>query len=132
MRILLTAVLAAAIATPALAQPNKPPPAPAPDTAKPPPDTSPAVTTAAEAGEGSDVDALRQEYLKLRDELFASRARAAAVASAMYSTKITLKLTYTTGRFYNVRRATVRLDGANVYDDSDGKISGEDAVRFQG
>src|SRR2546425_435577 len=75
MRILLTAVLAAAIATPALAQPNKPPPAPAPDTAKPPPDTSPAVTTAAEAGEGSDVDALRQEYLKLRDELFAAGAK---------------------------------------------------------
>ncbi len=95
-------------------------------------DTSAAVTAAAESGEGADVDALRQEYLKLRDELFASRARAAAVASAMYSTKLSIKLTYTTGRFYNVRRATVRLDGANVYDDTDGKISGDDAVRFEG
>jgi hypothetical protein len=134
--------LAIAFAATAAAQPNK---TPAPGagsgsaagsgaasgsgSAKPADD---AVTAAAESGEGADVDALRQEYLKLRDELFASRARAATVASAMYSTKITLKLTYTSGRFYNVRRATVRLDGANVYDDTDGKIAGDDAVRFEG
>jgi hypothetical protein len=103
-----------------------PPPAPAPA------DNSAAVTAAAQSGEGADVDALRQEYLKLRDELFASRARAAAVASALYSTKITLKLAYTTGRFYNIRRATVRLDGANVFDDTEGKIAADDAVRFEG
>jgi hypothetical protein len=137
--VVLVLVVAPAIA---LAQPNKTP-APAPaagsgsgsasgSAAPKSSDTSAAVTAAAESGEGADVDALRQEYLKLRDELFASRARAAAVASAMYSTKITLKLTYTTGRFYNIRRATVRLDGANVYDDTDGKIAGDDAVRFEG
>jgi hypothetical protein len=137
--------LGLALATQAIAQPNSKTPAPAPAApapgggaasgdaaAKKPDDTSAAVTAAAESGEGADVDALRQEYLKLRDELFASRARAAAVASALYSTKITIKLTYTTGRFYNVRRATVRLDGANVYDDTDGKIAGDDAVRFEG
>ena len=131
---------AIAIAATAAAQPNKPatPPAgaagsgAASGTAAGSGSASDAVTAAAESGEGADVDALRQEYLKLRDELFASRARAAAVASAMYSTKITLKLTYTTGRFYNIRRATVRLDGANVYDDTDGKIAGDDAVRFEG
>jgi hypothetical protein len=136
---------AIAFAATAVAQPNKPPATPpgaagsgsasgtaagsgSGSAAKP----DDAVTAAAESGEGADVDALRQEYLKLRDELFASRARAAAVASAMYSTKMTLKLTYTTGRFYNIRRATVRLDGANVYDDTDGKIAGDDAVRFEG
>jgi hypothetical protein len=135
---LIVPAFALALVAPAAAQPNKTPtpaPTPAPDATKPPPSTdtgTPAVTAAAESGEGADVDALRQEYLKLRDELFASRARAAAVASAMYSTKITLKLTYTTGRFYNVRRATMRLDGANVYDDTEGAIAGDDAVRFEG
>src|SRR5262245_24387348 len=114
-----TATPAAAPATPAPAAPSTPAPAPAAGgdpNAPPTSDTSAAVTAAAQSGEGADVDALRQEYLKLRDELFASRARAAAVASALYSTKITIKLAYTTGRFYNIRRATVRLDGANVFD----------------
>jgi hypothetical protein len=116
----------------AAATPSTPTPAPAPAPEKATPDTSAAVTAAAESGEGADVDSLRQEYLKLRDELFASRARVAAVASAIYTTKITVKLAYTTGRFYNVRRATVRLDGANVFDDTNGAIAADDAVRFEG
>jgi hypothetical protein len=78
------------------------------------------------------VDSLRQEYLKLRDELFQSRARAATVASALYSTQISIKLSYGSGRFYNVTRASVRLDGASVYDDTEGAIAGDDAVRFEG
>ena len=57
------------------------------------------------AAEEYDVDALRQQYLKLRDQLFRSRARAAAVASALYSTKLSVNLNYTTGRFYSVTRA---------------------------
>src|SRR5262249_45006394 len=54
---------------------------------------------------GDDIDALRAEYLKLRDELYKSRARAAAVASALYSSKITIKLGYDTARYYSVDRA---------------------------
>ncbi|MBP6628017.1 MAG: hypothetical protein KA297_01225 [Kofleriaceae bacterium] len=83
----------------------------------------------ADAGE---IDTLRQEYLKLRDELFASRARAATVAGQLYSSKLSIRLTYTTGRYYGVSRASVRLDGASVYDNSEGAISGDDAVRFEG
>jgi hypothetical protein len=80
----------------------------------------------------AEVDTLRQEYLKLRDELFESRARAATVASQLYSTKITLKLTYTTGRMYGVSRASIRLDGASVYDNTDGSIASDDGIRFEG
>jgi hypothetical protein len=108
-------------ATTAPAQPAPPQP--------PPPPTS-AVPEAPSAD--VDVDALRQEYLKLRDELFESRARAATVASAVYSTRIQVKLAFTTGRFYGVTRAVVRLDGANVFDDTGGKIAADDAVRFDG
>jgi len=82
--------------------------------------------------DGPDVDSLRQEYLSLRDELFKSRARANAVASQLYSTRIQVKLTYTTARYYNPAKASIRLDGASVYDDASGAIAGDDGVRFDG
>ena len=79
-----------------------------------------------------DVDSLRQEYLSLRDELFKSRARANAVASQLYSTRITIKFTWTSGRYYGVSKASVRLDGATVYEDAGGAIANDDGVRFDG
>lgn len=79
-----------------------------------------------------DVDTLRQEYLSLRDELFKSRARANTVASQLYSTRVQIKLTYTTARFYNPAKSSIRLDGANVYEDTGGAIGGDDGVRFDG
>jgi outer membrane biosynthesis protein TonB len=103
--------------------PDEPEPAPEPVRVEPTataPGSGPAPTPAPAPAEPEatsdavDVDSLRQEYLKLRDELFESRARAATVASALYSTRIQVKLAFTTGRFYGVSRATVRLDGASV------------------
>ncbi|HET9991949.1 MAG TPA: hypothetical protein VFQ65_25645 [Kofleriaceae bacterium] len=79
-----------------------------------------------------DVDSLRQEYLSLRDELFKSRARANAVASQLYSTRITIKFTWGSGRYYGVSKASVRLDGATVYEDAGGGIAADDGVRFDG
>ena len=79
-----------------------------------------------------DVDSLRQEYLSLRDELFKSRARANAVASQLYSTRITIKFTWASARYYGVSKASVRLDGATVYEDAGGAIAGDDGVRFDG
>lgn len=98
------------------------------------PDASakPADSDAGKPGEGPDVDSLRQEYLSLRDELFKSRARANAVASQLYSTRIQVKLTYTTGRYYNPAKSSIRLDGANVYEDATGAIAGDDGIRFDG
>jgi hypothetical protein len=79
-----------------------------------------------------DVDTLRQEYLSLRDELFKSRARASTVASQLYSTRIQIKLTYTTARFYNPAKASIRLDGASVYENTSGAIGTDDGLRFDG
>jgi hypothetical protein len=84
------------------------------------------------AADGPDVDSLRQEYLSLRDELFKSRARANAVASQLYSTRIQVKLTYTTGRYYNPSKSSIRLDGANIYEDASGAIAGDNGIRFDG
>jgi len=81
---------------------------------------------------GADVDSLRAEYLSLRDELFKSRARANAVASQLYSTRITIKFTWTSARYYGVSKASVRLDGATVYEDAGGAIANDDGVRFDG
>lgn len=111
-------------AQPAPAEPSKP----APEINAPPPPKE---------GEGKsesaiDVDSLRKQYLELRDQLFRSRARAAALGSALYSTRIRLHLDYKSGRFYTVTRAVVRLDGANVYDDTQGAIAADSAPRFDG
>ena len=83
------------------------------------------------AGE-PDVDALRQEYLSLRDELFRSRARANAVASQLYSTRMQIKLTYTSGRYYSPVKSQIRLDGAVVYEDTKSSIAEDDGIRFDG
>jgi hypothetical protein len=132
---LIGAILVAIFAATAAAQqPSKQPPPPAPTPTPQPKPAEPAepAEPEAEKGDGDDIDGLRQEYLKLRDELYQSRARAAAVASALYSTKVSIKLSYGAGRFYTVGRATIRLDGASVYDDTEGAIAGDDAVRFEG
>ena len=84
------------------------------------------------AAADTDVDTLRQEYLSLRDELFKSRARANTVASQLYSTRMQIKLTYTTARFYNPAKASIRLDGATVYENASGGIACDDGVRFDG
>lgn len=99
------------------------------------PTPTPTTTTTSDpapAPAGPDVDALRQEYLALRDELFKSRARANTVASQLYSTKIQIKLTYTSGRFYNPAKSSIRLDGASVYDNASGAIANDDGIRFEG
>jgi len=92
----------------------------------------PAESPADKPSDGADVDSLRQEYLSLRDELFKSRARANAVASQLYSTRVQVKLTYTTGRYYNPAKSSIRLDGANVYEDATGAIASDDGIRFDG
>lgn len=79
-----------------------------------------------------DVDSLRKRYLELRDQLFRSRARAAALGSSLYSTRIRLHLDYKSGRFYTITRAVIRLDGANVFDDTQGAIAADSAPRFDG
>jgi len=96
-------------------------------------DTAPAeVQVEAAAAPQQDLEALRTEYFKLRDRLFQSRARASAVASALYSTRLAIHLDYGSGRYYSIPRSTIRLDGANIFDDSEGAITSDKAPRFEG
>jgi hypothetical protein len=113
-----------------------PAPAPTPDTGSAAPvepaKTEPVKPADTQSKTEPDVDSLRQEYLSLRDELYKSRARANAVASALYSTRIQIKLSWASGRYYSVAKAQIRLDGATVFEDNGGTISGDDGVRFDG
>jgi hypothetical protein len=120
-------------AEPADAGKAAPPPSTAPATPAPP--AAPAAASdekPAPKSDEPDVDALRQEYLALRDELFKSRARANAVASQLYSTRVSIKLTWTSGRYYGVTKSSIRLDGATVFEDAGGAIANDDGVRFDG
>ncbi len=119
---------------PATPSPSAAPSPPGPAAPTPPPSDKPAAEKPVDkpAANQPDVDTLRREYLSLRDELFKSRARASTVASQLYSTRIQIKLTYTTARFYNPAKASIRLDGATVYDNTTGAIGGDDGVRFDG
>jgi type IV secretory pathway VirB10-like protein len=131
------------VAAPA-ATPSAPTPVPAavdaakPDPSASPPPTPPTLTPPSPppeqqpSSEVATVDQLRQEYLSLRDELFASRARAAAVSSQLFSTQIVIRFRFDAGRYYSVPKASIRLDGASIFDDSQGAIAGDDAVRFTG
>jgi hypothetical protein len=116
------------------------PPGTAPSSAPSTPTTPSASSTSAESttpeiassSELVDVDALRQEYLQLRDELFKSRARASTLSSQLYTTKISIRFAFTSGRHYGVNKATIRLDGASVFDDAEGAVANDDALRFEG
>ncbi len=105
--------------------------------ATPPDSTTPDDSTSdnsSPSGSSPDsLESLREEYFKLRDRLFQSKARASAVSSALYSTRLSLRLGYDSARYYTVTRATIRLDGANIFDDSEGTITGDkNAPRFEG
>jgi hypothetical protein len=119
-------------AEPAAAPAATPAPAPAaPAPARPAADSPAEAEAAAASDDGVDVDALRQNYEKIREKLFASRATSAAVGDALYSARLTIKLRYASGRFFGLKRVTIRLDGANVFDDAQGKIADDDAPRFE-
>ena len=113
--------LAIALGTTAFAQPVPEGPAPPPGT-----------VVQSDIPAAGSIEELRKEYEKVREGLFTSRARAASLGAAVYSSKVRIQLKYDTPRFYKVKRATIRLDGANVFEDAAGNIGMNDAVRFEG
>lgn len=126
-----TPTIPAKATTPTVSPQQAQPTVPAAPASQPAP-AQPADDEPAPQGKEVDVDALRQEYLALRDELYKSRARANAVASQLYSTKMTIKLTWGSARHYGVKKASIRVDGATVYEDATGAIASDDGIRFNG
>jgi hypothetical protein len=100
--------------------------------AQQPPATAPPPPPAPAPPAGNSLDDLQKEYEKIRESLFTARARAAAVSSAVYSSRVQVFLKYASPRFFSVSRSTVRLDGAAVFEDTTNAISNDNVMRWGG
>jgi len=110
--------------------PPAPSPSPSPSAAPlPSPEPEPSPEPAGDT-KGVDIDALRREADAVRDELFRSRAKVRTITSSLYSSKISVELKYGAGRFFTLRRATIKLDGARIFDDPEGIAKG--GPQFEG
>jgi hypothetical protein len=84
--------------------------------------TPPANTTVA-APSAADLDKLRADYDRLREELFRSRARAQIVAEATYPSKLSATLRWKGGADQLIRHAQIRLDGGEIWDSGDKPVN---------
>jgi hypothetical protein len=78
------------------------------------------------------LDQLQKDYEQIREALFSARARSGAAASALYNAKVQVYLKFNAPRFFHVSRATVRVDGGAVFDDTTGAIGTDNVLRWEG
>jgi hypothetical protein len=71
----------------------------------------------------ADLQKLRADYDRLRDELYRARARAQAVQEGLYTSKLGATLRWEGAPGYQVRRAEIRLDGASIWDSGDKPVN---------
>jgi hypothetical protein len=95
----------------------KPAPAPA---AKPSPAPPPAP---ASAGPSPDLERLRADYDRLRDDLFRSRARAQIAEDALYKSKLSATFRWKGAPNYVLHHAAIRLDGGEIWDSGDKNVT---------
>ena len=116
-------------------------PTPAPDpTPPPPPPPRPAAKSRAAtlaANEGAapdskdatasagapDLERLRADYDRLRDELFRARSRAQIVEEGLWTSRLSATFRWKGSPSYLVHHASVRLDGADVWDSGDKPVT---------
>jgi hypothetical protein len=117
-------------APPAAPTPAAPPPPPRPAAAK-----SRAATLAANdapaneakdspaATGAADLERLRADYDRLRDELFRARSRAQIVEEGLWTSRLSATFRWKGGPSYLVHHASVRLDGADIWDSGDKPVT---------
>jgi hypothetical protein len=110
---------AAADKTPDAAPEPPPPPKPA---AKPVEEAPPAESAPA-PGPSIDLQKLRADYDRLRDELFRARSRAALVQEGTWNARLGAKLEWKAAPDYVIRHAEVRLDGGTIWDSGDKPVT---------
>ena len=116
-------------------------PTPAPDpTPPPPPPPRPAAKSRAAtlaANEGAapdskdatasagapDLERLRADYDRLRDELFRARSRAQIVEEGLWTSRLSATFRWKGSPSYLVHHASVRLDGADIWDSGDKPVT---------
>jgi hypothetical protein len=111
---------------PAEAPPPDAAPARAPSPAKvadaespAPPPAAPVVTP----GPSVDLQKLRADYDRLRDELFRSRSRAQLVEESLWNARLGAELRWKAAPDYIIRHAEVRLDGGTIWDSGDKPVT---------
>jgi hypothetical protein len=77
----------------------------------------------AAAGASPDLERLRADYDRLRDELFRARSRAQIVEEGLWSSRLSATFRWKGGPSYLVHHASVRLDGADVWDSGDKPVT---------
>jgi hypothetical protein len=75
------------------------------------------------AGASPDLERLRADYDRLRDELFRARSRAQIVEEGLWSSRLSATFRWKGGPSYLVHHASVRLDGADVWDSGDKPVT---------
>ena len=106
-------------AAPAEAAPTK---APAPKAEEvPPPKAEEAPPP--KPGPSIDLQKLRADYDRLRDELFRARSRAQLVEEGLWNARLGATLHWKAAPDYVIRHAEVRLDGGTIWDSGDKPVT---------
>jgi hypothetical protein len=111
-----------------------PMPAPAPPPPRPAPKSRAATLAANEGGANdakdssaatgaADLERLRADYDRLRDELFRARSRAQIVEEGLWTSHLSATFRWKGGPSYLVHHASVRLDGADIWDSGDKAVT---------
>jgi hypothetical protein len=105
------------------------PPEPAPTKAPPPPKAEEAPPPKADEapppkpGPSIDLQKLRADYDRLRDELFRARSRAQLVEEGLWHARLGATLHWKAAPDYVIRHAEVRLDGGTIWDSGDKPVT---------
>jgi len=101
---------------PAVAANNDPPA----EEAKPaPPPPAPAAAPAPSA----DLEKLRADYDRLRDQLFRARSRAQLVEESLWTSKLSATFRWKGAPDYLVHHASVKLDGGEIWDSGEKQVT---------
>jgi hypothetical protein len=73
----------------------------------------------ASGAEAADLERLRAEYDRLREELFKARVRSQKVADTVYPTRFDVQLRWKGSPAFVIRKARFLVDGAEIWDSSD-------------
>jgi hypothetical protein len=95
--------------------------APEPAPAKAPPKAEEAPPP--KPGPSIDLQKLRADYDRLRDELFRSRSRAQLVEEGLWNARLGATLRWKAAPDYVIRHAEVRLDGGTIWDSGDKPVT---------
>ena len=128
---------AAAAETPAATADPTPAPDPTPPAPPPPRPLAKSRAATLAANEGADPDSkdatasagapdlerLRADYDRLRDELFRARSRAQIVEEGLWTSRLSATFRWKGSPSYLVHHASVRLDGADVWDSGDKPVT---------